>query len=216
MSVLRSHVREGCTMSFYAYEIVTPPEHLPVTVAAADMALGAAVVEEIERVHLWRGIVRQTRRITLDGQLPARIELEPVTAIVSLTRWTPTNDAAVIPEASYYSVTRDPHGTIVAPNGSWPAPERPIGSFALNYECGFQVTPESSQGAGDAINAVPAAVRFMIERAVKFRSVSGGVGDIKIGSLDLSVPDTYSTDQLPREITNLGRAWMWRPGIFTG
>ena len=56
----------------------------------------------------------------------------------------------------------------------------------------------------------------MVERAIKFRAVSGGVGDIKIGSLDLSVPDTYSTDQLPREITNIGRAWMWRPGIFTG
>ena len=48
------------------------------TVAAADQALAAAVVEEVERVHLWRGIVRQTRRITLDGPLPPRIELEPV------------------------------------------------------------------------------------------------------------------------------------------
>ena len=27
-------------MSLFAYEIVTPPAHLPVTVAAADMALG--------------------------------------------------------------------------------------------------------------------------------------------------------------------------------
>ena len=203
-------------MSFYAYEIVTPPAHLPVTVAAADMALAAAVVEEIERGVLWRGIVRQERRILIDGPLPQILELEPLTGIVSLTRWTPTNDAAVIPEASYYSVTRDPHGTIVAPNGSWPAPERPIGSFALNYECGFQVTPESSQGAGDAVNNVPAAVRFMIERAVKFRAVSGGVGDISIGSLKISVDDSYRTDALPREITNIGRSWMWRPGIFTG
>ena len=62
-------------------EIITPPRTLPVTVAAADQALAAAVVEEIER----GGAVAidcscaQTRRITLiDGPLPPRIELEPV------------------------------------------------------------------------------------------------------------------------------------------
>ena len=49
-------------MNLFMTEIVTPPTTLPVTVAAADQALAAAVVEEIERtVHLWRGIVRQTR-----------------------------------------------------------------------------------------------------------------------------------------------------------
>ena len=47
--------------------------------------------------------------------------------------------------------------------------------------------------------------------------MSGGVGDIKIGSLDLSVPDSYATDSVAKiQITNIGRAWMWRPGIFTG
>ena len=202
-------------MSFYAYEIVTPPAHLPVTVAASQTDLAAAVVSEIERSVLWRGIVEQRRRILIDGELPQRLLIEPST-ILTITRWVAGDDYVVIPEASYYSVTRDPHGTIIAPNGSWPSPQRSIGSFAITYDCGFEVTPESSPGAADAINAVPAAVRFMIERALVFRAVSGGVGDIKIGSLDLSVPDTYSTDQLPREITNLGRAWMWRPGIFTG
>ena len=65
-------------------EIVTPPTaHLPVTVAAADTALAAAVVEEIERVHLWRAIVRQERRIVLDGPLPPRIEIEPVASSLS-------------------------------------------------------------------------------------------------------------------------------------
>ena len=205
-------------MSFYAYEIVTPPEHLPVTVAAADMALAAAVVEEIERAILWRGIVRQTRRILIDGPLPQILKIEPVTAIVSLTRWTRSDAAKVIPAANYDFVSREALGATIAParGKDWPDPKRSIGSFALTYECGFEVTPESSQGAGDAINAVPAAVRLMLERALVFRAVTGGVGDIKIGSLDLSVPDTYSSDQLPREITNIGRAWMWRPGIFVG
>ena len=51
-------------------EVVTPPAHLPVTVAAADMALGYAVVEELEKVHLWRAIVAQERRIRVNGPLP--------------------------------------------------------------------------------------------------------------------------------------------------
>ena len=51
-------------------EIITPPAHLPVTVAAADMALAAAVVEEIEHGVLWRAIAGpQTRRIVIDGPL---------------------------------------------------------------------------------------------------------------------------------------------------
>ena len=81
-------------MSLFLTEVVTAPAHLPVTVAAADQALAAAVVEEIERGVLWRAIVRQERRILIDGPLPPRIEIEPVSrAVVSLTRWTP-GDAA--------------------------------------------------------------------------------------------------------------------------
>ena len=56
----------------------------------------------------------------------------------------------------------------------------------------------------------------MIGRAIKFRAVSGGVGDIKIGSLDLSVPGSYATDAIPPEIAGIGRAWNFRPGIFVG
>ena len=65
----------------------------------------------------------------IDGPLDAIVELEPVTAVVSLTRWTPTDDAAVIDAASYDVVTRDPAGTIIAPapGYDWPAPERSIG-----------------------------------------------------------------------------------------
>ena len=148
-------------------------------------------------------------------QLPPLLELEPVTAIVSLTMWTPTNDAAVIDAASYSVVTRDPLGTIIAPapGENWPAPERSIGSFALTYSCGWTVTPESSPGAGDEVNDVPASVRFMVERAVVFRAGSG-LGDIAIGSVKINVAKSYSTDALPREITNIARAYAYRPGLF--
>ena len=88
-------------MNVFVSEIITPPAHLPVTVAAADQALAAAVVEEIERGVLWRAIVRQERRILIDGFLPSQLELEPTTSIVSLTRWTPGNAAAVIDADSY-------------------------------------------------------------------------------------------------------------------
>ena len=201
-------------MTLFASEVVTAPAHLPV--AAAAEALAAAVTEEIEQTILWRGIVRQTRRITVDGPLPPHFEIEPVTAIVGLTMWTPTDDAAVIAATDYISVSRDPSGTILIPAAGkhWPEPQRAIGSFALTYSCGWEVTPESSPGANDAINRVPPSILFMIDRAIKFRAVSGGVGDIKIGSLDLSVPGTYATDAIPPEIAGIARAWNYRPGIF--
>ena len=200
-------------MSLFVSQIVTPPASLPVI--ATDAALVAAVVEEIERTILWRAIVRQTRLILIDGDLPARIEIEPVTSISSLTRYTPDDDAAVIDPADYMVVTRDPSGTIIAPHdrNGWPAAERSIGSFALTYECGWTVTAETALNAGDAVNEVPAAILFMIDRATKFRAGSG-VGDIAIGSLKISVDDSYSTDALPSAIKNIGRSWAYRPGII--
>ena len=42
-------------MNLFVSEIVTPPALLPITVAAADQALGAAVVEEIERWYFLAG-----------------------------------------------------------------------------------------------------------------------------------------------------------------
>ena len=202
-------------MALFMDQIVTAPTSLPVTVT--DAALAAAVTEEIERTILWRAVVRQTRRILIDGALPSRIEIEPVTAITSLTRWTPDNDAEVIDAADYSFVSREPQGTLIVPHhrDGWPAPEREIGSFALTYECGWTVTAETSPGAGDAVNEVPAAILFMIDRAVAFRRGSG-LGNISVGSIKLSVADSYSTDALPREITNIARAWAYRPGIFTG
>ena len=202
-------------MSLFVSEIITPPAHLPITVADADQALAAAVVEEIERTILWRAIVRQERRILIDGSLPPLIELEPVTAIVSLTKWTPTDAAVVIDADSYDVVTRDPAGSRVAPapGFSWPAPLRPLGSFALTFTSGYTVTPETAPGAGDAVNEVPASIQLMVSRAVAFRAGSG-LGDLSIGSLKLSVADSYKTDRIPPEIASIGRAFAYRPGIF--
>ena len=130
--------------------------------------------------------------------LPPRIEIEPVTAIVSLTKWTPTDDAAVIDAASYVYATRDPLGTVIAPapGTTWPAPERSIGSFALTYLAGWTVTPDSALDAGDAVNEVPASVQLMVKRAIAFRAGSG-LGDITIGSLKIGVANSYKTDRIP-------------------
>ena len=97
----------------------------------AEKPLALAVTEECERLTLQRAIVSQERRIVIDGELPSRIEIEPTTAITSLTRWTPSDDAAVVDADTYNSVSRDPAGTLIepAPGHDWPAPERAIGSF---------------------------------------------------------------------------------------
>ena len=192
-------------MNLFVSEIVTAADRLPIT--ATDDALARAVVEEIERGVLWRAIVSQTRRIVVDGPVPQKILIEPVTALTSITMWTPADAAAVIDASSYYSVTRDPSGTIIAPapGAAWPAPERAISSFALTYTAGWEVT--------DTENHVPASVQHMIERAIKFRAGSG-LGDITIGSLQMDVSDSYKTDALPREITDIARGWFYRPGIF--
>ena len=195
-------------------EVVTPPTHLPITVSDEQAALARAVVDECERAILWRAIVNQGRRIIVDGPLPSRLEIEPVTAVTSLTRWTPNDAVEVVDADSYYSVTRD-GGTLIepAPGYDWPAPERAIGSFTLTYECGWTVTPESAPGAGDAANEVPASILLMLNRAIAFRS-GAGLGDLRIGSLQMDVAASYSTDALPPEIASIGRAWAFRPGVF--
>ena len=192
-------------MNFFVNEIVTPPSKLPIT--ASDTDLAAAVVDEIERTVLWRAVVSQTRKIEIDGPLPSCIEIEPTTDIVSLTRWTPTDDAVVVDADSYQVVSRDPFGTILTPAAGmyWPKPERAIGSFALTYSCGWEVT--------DVANSVPSSVQLMVERAVAFRAGSGLAG-FSIGSVKIDVADSYSTDALPREITNIARGWAYHPGIF--
>ena len=193
-------------MNLFVTEVVTPPVLLPITIK--EVELGGAVVEEIERTILWRAIVAQERRIVISGPLPSRIEIEPVTSIVSLTRWTPTDDEDVVDVDSYDFVSRDPAGTTIfaAPGKNWPAPERAIGSFALTYWSGWEVTGST--------NSVPLLIQLMVSRAVEFRA-GAGLGDIGIGALKLDVAPSYSTDQLPREIASLGRAWAYRPGIFS-
>ena len=168
---------------------------------------GTAVVDEIERAILWRAIVSQERRIVIDGALPSVLEIEPATAVVGLTRWTPNDAAAVVDADSYSVVTRDPSGTIIAPapGYDWPAPARTIGSFALTYTCGWTVTDDS--------NTVPASVQLMVERAVAFRAGSG-LGGLTIGSLKVNVADSYANDAIPNAIANIGRAYQYRPGII--
>ena len=53
-------------MTLFVNEIVTPPALLPVTVDAAQDTLARAVVDELERMVLWRAIVSQERRIRID------------------------------------------------------------------------------------------------------------------------------------------------------
>ena len=204
-------------MSLFVSQIVTPPAHLPITVADAQTDLARAVVDEVERMVLWRALVAQVRRVAIDGALPPILELEPVTGVVSLTRWTPTDAAEVVDAASYDVVTRDPAGTIIAPTPgrAWPSPGRAIGSFSLTYSCGWEVTPESAPGAGDAINLVPPSILLMLKRAIEFRA-GAGLGNIGIGSLKLEVADSYSTDRLPSEIASIARAFQYRPGIISG
>ena len=173
------------------------------------MTRSRAVVEEVERTVLWRAVVSQTRKIVIDGPLDFILELEPTTAITSLTRWTPTDPAEVVADDTYDVVSRDPAGTIIASSSgfAWPEPERDIGSFVLTYMAGWEVT--------DSSNSVPASVKLMIERAIEFRAGGAGLGDIRISTLEMDKADSYQTDQLPRELTDIARAFFYRPGIFT-
>ena len=196
-------------MNLFVSEIVTPATHLPITVAAAQESLAAAVVEEVERTILQRAIVRQTRRVVIDGPLSS-LELEPVADVLSISRWTPTDAAEVIPASTYYFSTRDPAGTTIcsSPGSAWPEPQRDFGSFALNYSCGWTVT--------DTENKVPASIVLMIERAIEYRAGGSGLEAIRIGPLEMDQAPSYRTDRLPRELTDIARAWFFRPGLFTG
>ena len=197
-------------MSLFLSEVITAPAHLPVTVAAADEALAAAVVQEIERGILWRAIVSQERRVTVDGALPPQIQIEPVASLTSLTRWTSTDAAEVIDADNYHVISRDPLGTVIVPldGTNWPAPERSVGSFAITYMAGWEVS--------DTENHVPPTVKLMIERAIEFRAGGAGQGDIRIGSLEIDKPGSYQTDRLPRALTDIARAFFYRPGLFVG
>ena len=53
----------------------------------------------------------------------------------------------------------------------------------------------------------------MVMRAVSFRAGSG-LGELTIGSLKLSVANSYKTDAIPPEIRNIARGYFYRPGLF--
>ena len=164
-------------MNLFVSEIVTPAAHLPIT--ATDEALARAVTEEIERTVLWRAVVSQGRRILVNGPLPPYFEIEPLRGLTSITRWTETNAAEVIPAATYSHISSDPLGTTIFanPGKNWPVPLRPFGSFAINYSAGWTVTPETAPLANDAVNEVPPSIQLLLKRAIEFRAGSG-VGDM--------------------------------------
>ena len=201
-------------MTFFTPEIITAPTALPIDVDDDQAALAAAVVDELERTILWRGIVHQTRMIIVDGPLDRLLEIEPTTEI-TISRWTPADAAEVIDANSYHAVSRDPSGTLVAPSTAWPEPERSLGSFEISYSCGWEVSDESAPGAGDAVNEVPPSIVLMIQKALEFRSGSGIAG-LTVSGLTVTLAPSYSTDALPREIANIGRAYAYRPGLIVG
>ena len=148
----------------------------------------------------------------IDGSLSHLIELEPTTAITSLTTWTSADPAEVVAEDTYDVVSRDPRGTVIAPSPGydWPAPERRYRKFRadLRWRAGKSQTPRTS---------VPASVKLMVERAIEFRAGRcAGLGDIRISTLEMDKADSYQTDQLPRELTDIARAFFYRPGLFVG
>ena len=127
-----SRVYDDGATRMTSFELVTPPTHLPITAVDADLA--AAVVEEVERTVLWRAIVHQTRKILIDGPLHL-IELEPTTAITSITRWTSTDPADVVADDTYNVVSRDPawdDHRVLESGSAWPEHERDIG-FIRDY-----------------------------------------------------------------------------------
>ena len=197
-------------MNLFFDELITKPERLPIAVTAAQESLAAATVEEIELGVLWRAVVSQTRSVTVDGPLPQLIEIEPTTSIISLTRWAPDGAGVVVDVADYVSVSRDPKGTLIcaAPGKNWPAPLRPIGSFSLVYAAGWAVSANE--------NLVPASIVLMISKAVEYRAGGSGLEAIRIGPLEMDQSDSYRTDRLPRELTDIARGWFFRPGLFAG
>ena len=205
------------TTQAFVSEIINPPSALPVTVAEAQeyaradsddtifSRLIAAVTLETERSILWRGIVTQRRRLVVDSPLAPKLELEPSTSIVSLTRWTDSDAAEVVPSEVYHVASSDPAGTVVSlRRGSrWPGAQRENAAYALTYDCGWPV------------NDVPEAIQHMILTAVaaQYQNIdpfaAAGVRDLKVGSVALKAA-------IPPAVAALGRAYAYRATIGRG
>ena len=205
------------TTQGFASEIVTPPTSLPVTVSEAQgyaradsddtifERLIAAVTLETERSVLWRAIVSQRRRLVVDAPLARELTLEPTTDIVSLTRWTDADEAAVVSEDVYHAQSSDPAGTVVSLRRGqfWPDAERETAAYALTYDCGWPV------------DSVPTAIQHMILTAVaaQYQNIdpfaAAGVRDLKVGSVELKAA-------MPPAVAALGRAYAYRATIGRG
>ena len=185
----------------FVSEIVTPPAHLPVTVAAADQALAAAVVEEIERVHLWRAIVAQTRRILIDGPLPARIELEPTTAIVSLTRWTPRRRRQRDRRGQLQSYVtsretgRDHHCSRSGVMARARTSVRELRAYLHGGLGRSRLKPRSMLVT--RLTKSPPAIQLMIEARNQRLGPEVDWATLTIGSLTIGLADSYKTDRTP-------------------
>ena len=213
----RGRRQEPETTQAFVSEIVNPPAALPVTVAEAQeyaradsddtifSRLIAAVTLETERSILWRAIVTQRRRLVVDSPLAPKLELEPSTSIVSLTRWTDSDAAEVVPAEVYHVESSDPAGTVVSlRRGSrWPGAQRENAAYALTYDCGWPV------------NDVPEAIQHMILTAVaaQYQNIdpfaAAGVRDLKVGSVALKAA-------IPPAVAALGRAYSYRATIGRG
>ena len=214
---LNRNRRELETTQAFSSEIVTPPAAQPVTVAEAQAyaradsddaifeRLIAAVTLETERSVLWRAIVAQRRRLVVDAPLARRLDLEPTTDIVSLTRWTDADATEVVPATVYHVESSDPGGTVVSLRRGqvWPAAERESAAYALTYDCGW------------AVDAVPAAIQHMILIAVaaQYQNIdpfaAAGVRDLKVGSVELKAA-------MPPAVAALGQAYAYRATIGRG
>ena len=205
------------TTQGFVSEIVTPPSALPVTVADAQAYARAdsdetiferlitAVTLETERSVLWRGIVRQRRRLVVDAPLARELTLEPIIDVVSLTRWTDADAAEVVPAEVYHVASSDPGGAGISlrRGQSWPSPQREMAAYALTYDCGWLA------------NDVPAAIQHMILSAVanQYQNIdpfaAAGVRDLKVGSVEL-------TAAIPPAVAALGSAYAYRQTIGRG
>ena len=221
----RGRRQEPETTQAFVSEVVTPPSDLPVTVTEAqeyartesDSAIFTrlipAVTLETERSVLWRAIVSQRRRILLPAPLAPQINLEPISSLVSLTRWTDSDPVAVVSEDVYHVATSDPGGTVVSlrRGGFWPDAERQEAAYALTYDCGWSVERE----VDPVENEVPDAIQHMILMAVaaQYQNIdpfaAAGVRDLKVGSVELKAA-------IPPKVAALGRAYAYRQTIGRG
>ena len=155
-------------------EIITPPAHLPVTVAAADMALAAAVDggDLKECNPEWRAIVAPGARQNNRGwaAFPPRVEIG-ARGDGSLRASPDGHSRQLTPKSSTRPATafvsRDPHRDRhhVPWTGRTGQPQqRSVGSFPDQLTNAVLLSLRKPRSlAGDAVNKVPASIQLMVE-----------------------------------------------------